>query len=251
MTPILLWSNILVIIFVNISFDKYTYSVYFYIGGNDMDIKEMRVRLGDTQSDFSRRYNIPFRTIQNWESNINTPPSYVTELLEQQVTSDLINRRCFEIPEKNAGKKNLPASEKYRSAIEWLQAVRETLGNDIVFALDSALICGGSYQGRMNEWVVWIYGDRKNARYNGVCVIGEEIDPLEVECRNGLKYTTFNRTLNDSMANERILDMQGITEALSKYYFTHNESYDGLYSDIEYSIMFNQLKEDATDYYTY
>ncbi len=32
-----------------------------------MDIREMRTRLGDTQSEFAARYNIPFRTVQNWE----------------------------------------------------------------------------------------------------------------------------------------------------------------------------------------
>ena len=31
-----------------------------------MDIREMRRRLGDTQSEFAARYDIPFRTVQNW-----------------------------------------------------------------------------------------------------------------------------------------------------------------------------------------
>ena len=33
-----------------------------------MNIREMRTRLGDTQSEFAARYNIPFRTVQNWEA---------------------------------------------------------------------------------------------------------------------------------------------------------------------------------------
>ena len=58
-----------------------------------------------------------------------------------------------------------------------------------------------------------------------MCVIGDNINLFDVEEKNGLKYTCFNRTINDAMANERILDMQGITEALSRYYFSNDELY--------------------------
>ena len=63
----------------------------------------------------------------------------------------------------------------------------------------------------------------KLAKYNGVCVIGRSVNEYEIEIKNGLRFTCFNRTLNDAMANESILDMQGITEALSRYYFAHHE----------------------------
>lgn len=38
-----------------------------------MDIREMRTRLGETQSEFAERYHIPFRTIQNWETGVRVP----------------------------------------------------------------------------------------------------------------------------------------------------------------------------------
>jgi hypothetical protein len=114
-------------------------------------------------------------------------------------------------------KKQLPGNNQYMEPVEWLRAVRQELGSDIVFALDSALMCEGAYLGRTDEWVIWIYGDPKLEKYNGVCVIGDSVSDHEVETRNGLRYTCFNRTLNDSLANESILDMQGITEALSRY----------------------------------
>ena len=47
-----------------------------------MNIREMRIQLGDTQSEFAARYNIPFRTIQNWETGLRKPPEYVIDLLE-------------------------------------------------------------------------------------------------------------------------------------------------------------------------
>ena len=49
-----------------------------------MDIHEMRTMLGDTQSEFSTRYNIPFRTVQNWEAGVRRPPAYMLELLTQR-----------------------------------------------------------------------------------------------------------------------------------------------------------------------
>ena len=33
-----------------------------------MNIREIRTKLGDTQSEFATRYHIPFRTVQNWET---------------------------------------------------------------------------------------------------------------------------------------------------------------------------------------
>ena len=46
-----------------------------------MMIREMRRSLEDTQTDFFRRYPIPFRTIRNWETEVNAPPAYAEELL--------------------------------------------------------------------------------------------------------------------------------------------------------------------------
>ena len=50
-----------------------------------MDIREMRRRLGNTQSEFAARYNIPFRTVQNWETGTRKPPEYIVSLLEHRV----------------------------------------------------------------------------------------------------------------------------------------------------------------------
>jgi hypothetical protein len=146
-------------------------------------------------------------------------------------------------------KKQLPGNNQYMEPVEWLRAVRQELGSDIVFALDSALMCEGAYLGRTDEWVIWIYGNPKLEKYNGVCVIGDSVSDHEVETRNGLRYTCFNRTLNDSLANESILDMQGITEALSRYYSTHQDSFTGIFPDPEYSAGFERLAEDARSYY--
>lgn len=54
-----------------------------------MTIKEIRSLTGLSQTDFGNKYNIPMRTIQNWEGGQRKAPAYVEELLEFKVRYDL------------------------------------------------------------------------------------------------------------------------------------------------------------------
>jgi len=214
-----------------------------------MDIREMRTRLGDTQSEFASRYNIPFRTVQNWETGLRKPPEYILTLLENRIREDLVNRKTSSLPKYDPRKSDLPKRSDYIGALSWLKAVRERLGENVVFALDEALMCQGSFGGRSDEYIVWVYGNDELSNFNGVVVLGNRISSYCVKEKDGLRFTDFNRTLSDSLANESILDMQGITEAVSKYYFTHNESFNGLSVAPEYQERFEKLAVDAIDYY--
>ena len=214
-----------------------------------MDIREMRTKLGDTQSEFAERYHIPFRTIQNWETGVRKPPEYILSLLEHQVNEDLVNRRAAVLPKYDPKKIDLPKRENYIGAISWLRDVRECIGEDIVFALDQALMCQGSFGGRTDEYIVWAYGNESLDRFNGVAVLGRKVSPFSVLETNGLRYTDFNRTISDALANEDILDMQGITEAVSRYYYSNGESFEGLSVAPEYLESFERLAQDAISYY--
>ena len=214
-----------------------------------MDIREMRTRLGDTQSEFASRYNIPFRTVQNWETGLRKPPEYIMALLENRIREDLVNRKTASLPKYDPRKSDLPKRSDYIGALSWLKAVRERLGENVVFALDEALMCQGSFGGRSDEYIVWVYGNDELSNFNGVVVLGNRISSYCVKEKDGMRFTDFNRTLSDSLANESILDMQGITEAVSKYYFTHNESFNGLSVAPEYQERFEKLAVDAIDYY--
>mgnify|MGYP002769481681 CR=1 FL=1 len=46
-----------------------------------MDFKRIRLYSGLTQKEFSRIFNIPLRTIENWESGTRRPPDYVYNLI--------------------------------------------------------------------------------------------------------------------------------------------------------------------------
>ena len=214
-----------------------------------MNIREMRTRLGDTQSEFAERYNIPFRTIQNWEAGVRKPPEYIIELLEDRILSDLVNRKTKSLPQYNAQKQNRPKRKDYVGAISWLRAVRERLGESVVFALDEALMCQGYFGGHSDEFVVWVYADDEASRFNGVVVLGNHISPYNVKEKDGLKFTDFSRTISDALANEEILDMQGTTEAVSRYYFSNGESFEGISVAPEYQERFEQLAEEAMEYY--
>lgn len=213
-----------------------------------MNIRELRTRLGDTQSEFATRYNIPFRTVQNWESGVRKPPQYILDLLENRIRIDLINRKTTVLPTYSPQKRNLPKRSDYVGAISWLKAIRECLGTNIVFALDEALMCQGNFGGRSDEFIVWLYGEDSLTEFNGVVVLGNHISSYNIKERHGLLYTDFNRTIADALANESILDMQGITEAISKYYFRNGESFDGISVPPEYMDRFETLAKNAIEY---
>lgn len=214
-----------------------------------MTIREMRASLGNTQGEFAARYNIPFRTVQNWEAGIRNPPEYIINLLESRVRADLINRRTAALPQYNPQKRNLPKRSDYVGALSWLKAVRECIDEEVVFALDEALMCQGHFGGRSDEYLVWVYAKDTVTRFNGVVVLGNQVSSHNVKERNGLLYTDFSRTVSDALANENILDMQGITEAISKYYYRNGESLDGISVAPEYQARFERLAEEAINYY--
>lgn len=215
-----------------------------------MNIRELRTQLGDTQSEFAARYNIPFRTIQNWETGTRKPPDYIVDLLQTRIQADLINRKTAVLPNHDPHKIDLPDRSDFIGAISWLKAVRDRLEKPIVFALDEALMCEGSFGGHSDEYIVWVYGDDSLAKFNGVAVLGNHISPYSIKERDGLLYTEFNRTLSDAFANESLLDMQGITEAVSRYYYSHGNSFEGLFVPPEYQDRFEALANDAIEYYT-
>lgn len=53
-------------------------------------IKKLREESGiKSRAEFGRVYGIPVRTLENWESGINSPADYVVDLLARAVWNDL------------------------------------------------------------------------------------------------------------------------------------------------------------------
>ena len=53
-----------------------------------MDIKDLRAQTGMSQKVFAEYFNIPVRTIQDWEAGRRTPPVYVVELIEYKIEKE-------------------------------------------------------------------------------------------------------------------------------------------------------------------
>ena len=120
---------------------------------------------------------------------------------------------------------------------------------ETVTRIEEALMCQGNFGGHSEEYIIWVYGSDSLARFNGVVVLGNHVCSCNVKEKNGLLYTDFNRTIADALANEAILDMQGITEAISRYYYRNGESFEGLSIVPEYQEKFERLAVEAIEYY--
>lgn len=53
-----------------------------------MTVKEIRELTNLSQKEFSEKYHIPKRSIENWETGTRSCPIYVLELLEFRVRSE-------------------------------------------------------------------------------------------------------------------------------------------------------------------
>ena len=51
--------------------------------------ERIRKLLGISRAEFSRRYHIPVRTLEDWDAGLKKPPVYVMELLERAVLDDI------------------------------------------------------------------------------------------------------------------------------------------------------------------
>lgn len=69
-------------------------------------------------------------------------------------------------------------------------------------SLDEALMCQGSFGGRSDEFIIWGYGADSISCFNGVVLLGNQVSSYDVKEKNGLRYTDFNRTVADALANE-------------------------------------------------
>lgn len=76
----------------------------------------------------------------------------------------------------------------------------------------------------------------------------EESSSKEVIIKRGIKCTSINQTINDLLMGPGS-DEQILLESLSNYYYEHNESFDGLVIKDENMKYFNELRQDAIDYY--
>lgn len=57
-------------------------------------IKSLCERFSLTQSDFSKRFEIPYRTVQDWYSGRRVPPEYVITMIEKICSLEQLRKGC-------------------------------------------------------------------------------------------------------------------------------------------------------------
>lgn len=150
--------------------------------------------------------------------------------------------------------KMLPDRRDYVGSFRWLMAVQECIGQPFVFALDDAFMCMGLFLGYNVEPFVYGYGDKSIAEtFPQVILLGTDIDRKDTAYNNvtGLRFTSVSRTVADAIDHKDEINMQGTVEALSDYYFTHDESTEGISVKSEHEKDFEKILTEAKEYYNY
>lgn len=57
-------------------------------GKNMETIKELCIKYHIRQTDISKRFNIPIRTVQDWHSKRRTPPAYIIQMMDELLQQD-------------------------------------------------------------------------------------------------------------------------------------------------------------------
>lgn len=90
-----------------------------------MTIKEIRSDTGLSQTRFAEKYNIPKRTIEDWESNRRNPPAYVIDMIEWRINTDMRDQTYARL-KAYADRLNIPMKEVIDTSItEYLDKVEK------------------------------------------------------------------------------------------------------------------------------
>lgn len=77
-----------------------------------MTIKDIRKSTGLSQKGFADKYNIPKRTIQEWEQERREPPDYLVRLLEFKVKEDLVMDKIYDLIVERINAKKIELFER-------------------------------------------------------------------------------------------------------------------------------------------
>ena len=140
-------------------------------------------------------------------------------------------------------------SGAYPSHLEWFRNVLH--GKDVVLSHTSALEGLGLFTGYVNESQIDLYATESEPYNNINYNIVTGFDGIETTVVGGLRCTTVKQTINDMLRDYDKIDEQALVQALSDYYYSHGESFDGLEIEPQYQPLFSTLIDWAVEYYDY
>jgi len=83
------------------------------------ELKKIREQTRMTQKAFADYFNIPVRTLQDWESKKRTPPPYVVELIKYKIEKERLG--MLRLVEKNEGKETVLTEGTLKEVVNYLK----------------------------------------------------------------------------------------------------------------------------------
>ena len=138
-------------------------------------------------------------------------------------------------------------SSDYTSNRAWL---RDVVGNQpMILRSVSALEYLQLFVGYFSESKVEVYALEESSEETIRCHIIEDLAAIEyIRFENVLCYSP-SQAVNDMLSDYEHSDETALVEALSKYYYSHEESFSGLNIKKENQKRFEELKDWAINYF--
>ena len=138
-------------------------------------------------------------------------------------------------------------SSNYTSNRAWL---RDVVGNQpMILRSVSALEYLQLFVGYFSENKVEVYALEESPEENIRCHIIEDLEAIEYIRFENVLCSSPSQAINDLLADSEHGDETALVEALSKYYYSHEESFSGLNIKKENQKRFEELKDWAINYF--
>jgi len=138
-------------------------------------------------------------------------------------------------------------SSDYTSNRAWL---RDVVGNQpMILRSVSALEYLQLFVGYFSENKVEVYALEESPEENIRCHIIEDLEAIEYIRFENVLCSSPSQAVNDMLSDFEHSDETALVEALSKYYYSHEESFSGLNIKKENQKRFEELKDWAINYF--
>ena len=138
-------------------------------------------------------------------------------------------------------------SSNYTSNRAWL---RDVVGNQpMILRSVSALEYLQLFVGYFSESKVEVYALEESSEETIRCHIIEDLEAIEYIRFENVLCSSPSQAVNDMLSDFEHSDETALVEALSKYYYSHEESFSGLNIKKENQKRFEELKDWAINYF--
>ena len=138
-------------------------------------------------------------------------------------------------------------SSDYTSNRAWL---RDVVGNQpMILRSVSALEYLQLFVGYFSENKVEVSALEESSEENIRCYIIEDLEAIEYIRFENVLCSSPSQAVNDMLSDFEHSDETALVEALSKYYYSHEESFSGLNIKKENQKQFEELKDWAINYF--